>query len=260
MEKSQKRKEGPMVLPRAFALLRLLAENPEGLNLSDLATSLDVPKSSLSATLKALTEQEFLERKSTLYMLGSAAYGLASAILAGRTLTQIARPFMRKTMEKTGETVLLAELGPGGEYSSYIDFLESGKSVRFAVSIGTQRPLYASAAGKALLAFMPEALQVSYLDKVKFEKRTDSTIVNRAKLERELEKIRQTGISITLGEYSTDAAGFAAPIMNSEGLLVGAVAIGAPISRGLRDKELYIEAAMEAGASISKVLGYRHET
>lgn len=48
--------DGPMALGRAMSLLRLLSGHPDGLNLSTLATALDVPKSSLLSTLTGLTE------------------------------------------------------------------------------------------------------------------------------------------------------------------------------------------------------------
>ena len=102
-----------MVLPRAFALLRLLAGNPSGMNLSSVSAELDVPKSSLSSTLKALTDQGYLNRSGTLYSLGSEAFSLASVIVAGRSLRQVARPYLERTMEQTGETVLLSILGRG---------------------------------------------------------------------------------------------------------------------------------------------------
>ncbi|MGD9862897.1 MAG: IclR family transcriptional regulator [Pseudodonghicola sp.] len=245
-----------MVLPRAFALLRLLAEHSEGLNLSVIATNLEVPKSSLSSTLKALTDQGFLDRRGTLYFLGPEAYSLASTILARRSIRQIARPFMEKTLEETGETVLLAELEPDRKSCAYIDFVESDRSVRFAVAIGTRRPLYASAAGKVFLAFMSDAERAAYYDTVALEKRAERTITDRAVLEAELAQIRETGIAVTTAEYSNDAAGFAAPLRNSDGSIVGVLSIGAPVSRGERKREEYIGAARRAAAAISNVMGY----
>lgn len=259
MTEKSTRSDGPMVLPRAFGLLRLLAEHPEGRNLSAIATSLDVPKSSLSSTLKALTEQGYLDRKGTLYFMGSEAYALASTILARRSIRQIARPFLEKTLAETGETVLLAELEPERKFAAYIDFVESEKSVRFAVAIGTRRPLYAAAAGKVFLAFMSDAERQEYYAAVDLESVTDRTICDRKILEKDLENIRQTGVSITIGEYSADAAGFAAPVRNSDGEVIGAVSIGVPVSRGEREREKYAAAAIKAGAAISKVMGYNRE-
>ncbi len=245
-----------MVLPRAFSLFRLLAAAPQGANLSAMASNLDVPKSSLSATLKALTDQGYLNRKGTLYFLGSEAYGLASTILAGRTIRQIARPFLERAMEQTGETVLLAQLDADRRHASYIDSVESDKSIRFSVPIAARRPLYASAVGRVFLAHMPDRSRDAYYESVTLERLTDATVTDRAPLEEILSGIRDRGISITMGEYSPDAAGFAVPLFGSDGKVTAALAIGVPVSRGQRDKQKYTDAAIKTGAEISRILGY----
>jgi hypothetical protein len=65
MPDSPARAEGPMVSPRAFSLLRLLADHQEGRTLSDIA----VPKSSLLSALQALTDPRYLSRKGIVYFL-----------------------------------------------------------------------------------------------------------------------------------------------------------------------------------------------
>lgn len=256
LAKQSTRMEGPMVLPRAFALLRLLADQSQGLNLSAIATHLDAPKSSLSSTLKALTDQGFLSRKGTLYFLGSEAYALASTILAGRTIRQVARPYLEHTMEVTGETVLLAQLDVDQRYSSYIDSVESDKSIRFSVPIAARRALYCSAAGRVFLASLTGRQRDAYYNSTTMEKLTENTATDRVELERIVAEILETGVSITMGAYSADAAGFATPIYNSDGDTVAAITIGVPVSRAERDKQKYIDAVKKAGADISKILGY----
>ena len=256
MTKTATRVEGPMVLPRAFSLLRLLAEEPQGMNLSDMAAHLDMPKSSLSSTLKALTDQGYLARKGTLYFLGSEAYGLASTILAGRTIRQISRPYLEQTMEATGETVLLSQLDADQKFASYIDTVESNKSIRFSVPLAARRALYCSAAGRVFLSFMTDRQRANYYDSVVLERLTDATQTDRVELEQVVSEIRATGISITMGTYSADAAGFAAPIFNSDGDVIAALTIGVPVTRAERGSQKYIDAAIKAGADISKTLGY----
>ncbi len=256
MTKPTTRMEGPMVLPRAFSLLRLLADEPQGMNLSGMAAHLDMPKSSLSSTLKALTDQGYLSRKGTLYFLGPEAYGLASVILAGRTIRQISRPYLEQTMESTGETVLLAELDVDQKFAIYIDSIESDKSIRFSVPIAARRPLYCSAVGRVFLANMPDRLRASYYDSMTMERQTDNTETDRVEVEKILADIRKSGVSITMGAYSADAAGFAAPIFDSDGRLTAGLVIGVPVSRAERDKQRYIDAAIKAAADISKILGY----
>ncbi|WP_169543626.1 IclR family transcriptional regulator [Sneathiella aquimaris] len=251
--------EGPMVLPRAFALLRLLAEETRGLNLSDISGRLDVPKSSLSSTLKALTEQMFLEREGALYTLGPEAYTLSAKILAGRSIRQVAQPYLKKTMEACEETVLLAVLDSDMRHATYIDCIESPKAVRFAVTVGTRRPLYANACGRLFLAHQSKEFRNEYFKEVKLVPVTEKTITEPDDMEALLTKIRTDGISITLGDYSHDAGGFAAPIFNSDGDLVAALTIEVPISRALRETERFKDAAIASANAISRLLGHTEE-
>jgi DNA-binding IclR family transcriptional regulator len=259
LAKTATRTDGPMVLPRAFALLRLLAEEDSGLNLSAVATKLDVPKSSLSSTLKALTEQNFLSRKGSLYTLGPESYSLASVVLAGRSIRQIARPHLGAAMEDCGETVLLAVLDADQQHFTYIDLVESTKSVRYAVAVGTRRPLYATSCGRLFLAYQSEAQRKAYYGEVKLAPVTEKTVTTRKAMEELLADIREAGVSITLGDFSPDVAGFSTPIFNSEGKMIAALAIAMPVSRGIREEKRFRETAIRFAQSISKVFGYRED-
>ena len=245
-----------MVLPRAFSLLRLLAENPGGLTLSNLSVSLGVPKSSLSSTLNALTDQEMLKRDGSLYFLGPESYSLASVILAGRSIRQIARPYLERAMRESEETILLAVADNDGEHTTYVDVVESLKPVRFTLSIGSRRPLYANASGRLFLAHFTDKALDAYLSKTKLEELTPLAVKNAAELKEKLAVIRENGVSVTLGDYSSDSAGFAAPIYNHDGEMVAAFTIGLPVSRGEREREKLIGIATRQAAEVSKILGY----
>jgi DNA-binding IclR family transcriptional regulator len=256
---AETRNEGPMVLPRAFALLRLLSNEQQGMNLSQISSQLTVPKSSLLATLKAMTDQGFLNRRGTVYQLGPEAFSLASIILAGRSLRQIARPYLEKTMEACGETVLLAELAADRRHAIYVDLVESPKSVRFSVSVGTQRPLYASSSGRLLLAHMVAHERNDYLSAVKFKKWTNATITNPTALRKCLIETVENGIAETYGDFTPDASGFSAPLFNSDGEVVAALTIAVPISRAMREKEHFAKVVINSAAEISKTLGYKKD-
>lgn len=245
-----------MVLPRAFSLLRLLAENPSGMTLSGLSVALDVPKSSLSSTLNALTDQEMLKRDGSLYFLGPESYSLASVILAGRSIRQIARPYLERAMIESEETILLAIPDNDGAHTTYVDVVESLKPVRFTLSIGTRRPLYANASGRLFLAhYSNEALE-KYLKATTLEPLSPLAVKTAEELKGKLAAIRENGVSVTLGDYSSDSAGFSAPIYNHDGHMVAALTVGLPVSRGEREKEKLSDVVRRQAAEISKILGY----
>ena len=89
-------------------------------------------------------------------------------------LDQISRRIERveKDLKKKKEPILEQELVLLHRCQAAI---ESEKPLRFAVSIGNRRPLYCTAAGKAMLAFLPKQAQCKYLAETKFVKFTFDT-------------------------------------------------------------------------------------
>ncbi|MBC7143250.1 MAG: IclR family transcriptional regulator [Rhodobacteraceae bacterium] len=250
------RSEGPMVLSRVFALLRLLAENKRGMTLSEIAVQTSVPKSSLSATLKALDEQGLLVRDGRNYSLGSEAYAIASLIMAGSTLSRVAHHTLVETMEETGETVLLATLDRDEDYLVYMDIVETPNPIRYSVSIGTRRPLYPSAAGRVLLAYQrPEEIK-AYLDRVKLERFTEHTVIDKDEIEKALTAVRESGLSMSTGEFSADSSGFAAPVFNHSGAVIAALTVALPTNRAVIKREHLIEQVRSGAAKLSRIVGH----
>lgn len=257
--KSGSRTDGPMALGRAMSLLRLLSTHSDGLNLSALATTLDVPKSSLLSTLNGLTELGYLARNGSAYVIGGETWSLASALGGGRSLRQLARPVIERSVAECGETVLLAEPNADKLGYCYIDYIESSKSVRFCARIGEYRPLYPTACGRMFLAFFTEKERDQYFKSVKLKPTCSNTVVARSKIEQALEKIRAIDLSITMGNYADDSAGFAAPIRDSSNKVVAGLTVGVPLSRGRRESDFFSRVAIDGAKAISALLGYREE-
>lgn len=255
--KPRARPEGPMVLPRAFALLRLLSNDQAGMTLSAISDELSVPKSSLSSTLRALVDQGMLARDGQLYRLGGEAFALASMIVAGRGLRQTVRPVLEQICLETGETVLFGVPSGDGRTITYTDFVESPKSIRFAVEVGAKRPYYASACGLVILAYQLIGERETYLNQSYRPALTEKTMTDEFQLHQRLIAIREAGIAVTLGDYSPDAAGFAAPVRDSQGRVIAALSIGVPLTRGERDAATLSEAAKRGASTLSRLLGFR---
>jgi DNA-binding IclR family transcriptional regulator len=249
--------DGPMALGRAMSLLRLLSTHADGLNLSTIANTLDVPKSSLLSTLNGLTEQGYLARKGTLYFIGEETWSLASALTAGRSLRQLARPVIERAVAECGETVLLAELNSDKRGFSYIDFVESSKSIRFCAKVGEQRPLYPTSCGRLFLAYFSQKERDTYFRSVKLKPTSAKTVVSRSRIEQALEEIRADGLSITMGNFSDDAAGFSAPIRSSNNAVTAGLVIGVPLSRAKREPQLFSRIVIDGAKAISALLGHQ---
>lgn len=257
MEQETAEAAGPRSLTRVMQIVAHLAAAENGATLSELAQALKAPKSSLLVLLRALAAQGFTTREEDRHFLGPAMFGLAAAVMARRRLPTLARPFMRRLWEATGETVILAVMKADQPLVSYIDQIESTNQVRFIARIGEERPLYCSAAGRALLAFQGEDWREAYLRTTEFRTYTPNTPTDPAEIRRRLDRVRREGWSQSIAEITDGGAAVAAPVFDGEGRVVAALAVASLGERIRQNSRRYRAAAIQAAAGLSQALGHR---
>jgi len=250
-EANERETGGPRAMSRVLRLLDCLAKSPEGLSLADLSAALATPKSTLLNSLKPLTAEGFLVAEGNLYRLGPRAFRLAADIGSAWSLPRIVRGYMREVAEATRESVALAVLDLEMRRFVYIDSIESPQPVRYATRIGMSGPLYATAAGRVLLAHQPEDYQEAYLKTAKLAAITPRTNTDPAVLRRQLEEARSEGFWVSAGESVPDSAAVAAPIFGPDGQILAALSLGAPSERLDANRERYVRAVRTAAARAS---------
>lgn len=222
---------GPRSLMRLLGLFDALAKTKEGLTLAELNTELSSPKSSLLNLLRPLVAGGYLNYADGRYRLGPSVFRLAANIMSVWNFSNTVRPYLEELAQRSQESVYLGVLDRVGKVITYVDAVESPHPVRFSVPIGAVRPLYSTAAGRVLLAFTSEQWQEEYFRTTKLDQRTPRTVTTRKGLREELERIRKTHVSVSIGENFPESAAIAAPIFGADGTLVAAIAIGAPSDR-----------------------------
>lgn len=247
---------GPRSLIRILRIVEYLAAAPQGLTLAALSADLQCPKSSLLGLLRPMCNYGYTVHGDGRYVLGPAAYRLGVSIMPTLSIARIAAPIMRELVTRSGETVLVATLDQDAGSAVYVEKIESPRSIRYSVALGTSRPLYCSAAGRVLLAFADPAFITRYLKRAPFAPLTKQTLTRSADIRRLLPQIREQRLAITVGEVSSDVAGFAAPIFDREGRVIAALTMAAPVSRTLDDPEGFATLIREAAESISFGLGH----
>lgn len=222
---------GPRSLTRLLGLFDALAKLTDGMTLAELHVVLDTPKSSLLNLLRPLVAESYLVHDGVRYRLGPAIFRMSANVMAAWNFSKLLRPFMAEVSEGCDETVYVGVLDTQEKVITYVDVIESVQPVRYSVSIGQRRPLYCTAAGRVLLAYAPAAFVEEYLRTVPLEKRTPDTVHTKKALRDELVRIRETGFSVSKGEWVTEAAGIAVPVRAPDGQVIAAMAIGAPVER-----------------------------
>lgn len=120
-----------------------------------LAKMLDLPASSCHGLVKTLEDRGYLINLKDQggYYFTKRLEQHALRIAGYSPLPSWVMPALEEMRDKAAETTLLARLSAGN--AVYVEVLESAQSVRYIAQAGDLRPLYASAAGKALLGAVP---------------------------------------------------------------------------------------------------------
>lgn len=173
----------------------------------------------------------------------------------GATLLAISRPFLRELWKNTQESVSLGVLDKGEVV--YLEVLESPHEFRLVGRVGMHRPIYSTALGKALAAFLPHQEREEVLNSINFHALTRHTITSPAQFRSDLEIVRQKGYSVDNHETILGVRCIAAPILNSNQVAVAAISVSGPSTRISQKKvSAFAKAVVEAARAISAYTGF----
>ena len=138
------------VIARAASILRLLGQETNGMSLGQIATQVQLPRSTVQRIVAALAEEGFVEsgQGDGGITLGPQLRSLARASEMGTG--EKLQPHLKRLSEVTGETVDLAVLE--GCRMRFIDQIEGIHRLRTVSRVGESFPLSNTASGKAALA------------------------------------------------------------------------------------------------------------
>lgn len=216
------------VLERVFAILDCFtAEQPE-LTLAELTSRTAIPKSSVHRLAGVLVEQRLLKRTEAGFVLGIRLFELGELVGERRDLRDVSLPFLEELFEQTHETIHLGVL-EGSEVLYFVKIV-GYRAFPLPTRTGGRWPAYASALGKALMAFAP-ADPVQLLPAAGLKPLTPYTIIDSHRLLRELAIVRRVGTAIESQEAVLGNACVAAPIFDAAGQVAAAVSISGPPMR-----------------------------
>ena len=96
---------------------------------------------------------------------------------------------------------------------------------------GKPTPLHATAAGKSILAHLPEEKRDALLPETELRAITPKTITDRGELLDQLETISERGYALSSEESVHGIRSVAAPVLSADQSVLGAISISGPVSR-----------------------------
>jgi DNA-binding IclR family transcriptional regulator len=240
---------------RAASLLLALGDCHGEAGVTELARRLGLHKSTASRLLATLEKRGLVEQDegSGKYRLGLIVIRLAERAERTLDLRAIAMPELDRLARETRETTGIGIL----EGDEVITVAQADGPNLVAVGDWTGRgaPLHAVAAGKVLLASLPER-EIMRLVRRGLDRRTERTITQLEPLLEELARIRRRGYATAFGEFDQTLNAVAAPVHDARGQVIAAVNVWGPAFRvtPVRIPEL-VGLVREAAGAVSVRLG-----
>lgn len=256
MVRSPRRTYNITALQRGLSLLQLFSASPSGLTAKQVAERSRLPVSTVHRFLANLEHAGFLACGSdNVYHLGVACFSIGQAALGQLDIRRVSLPYLQELNRQTRETTHLTVRH--GLSAVYVEKLDSMEQLRIHSRIGAAVPLFCTAVGKVMLAFMPPEERNLVLSQIVFKRFTPNTVGNLQELEAQLFRIRKQGYACDLEEHEMHIRCIAAPIWDNAGLVNASLSVTAPtlrmaISR-LRQLAPLIQ---QVGLQISRELGY----
>jgi len=128
-----------------------------------------------------------------------------------------------------------------GQERVYLYTSVGANPVQTGAQTGGRGPIYASAAGKSILAFLPEEKREQLLDTITLNAVGPNTITDVDQLRDTLDEIRDRGYATNIQESTSGVHAIGAPVITQDGTEpLGAFSISGPASR-LKEERIETE-------------------
>jgi DNA-binding IclR family transcriptional regulator len=218
-------------LERGLRILEAIGAIGVSASLSEIARKTVLPRSTAHHLLRALVSFGYLlqDDDARTYTLAPRLFQLTRRSLTKEQLAELATPFLGELSRLTGEGTSLAVLRDG--VVTVVAKCDAEGPVRVVQEIGAERPVYCTAVGKALAAWLPEGELEGIIGRTVFEKRTARTLSTAAALRAELARIRAAGFALDNEEHIEGIRCIAAPVRDHSGEVRASLCIVGPKSR-----------------------------
>jgi DNA-binding IclR family transcriptional regulator len=205
----------------------------DGAGVTELARQLGLAKSTVHNHLSTMVDHGFVVKRGGSYRLGLQFFNYGHRVRTGFEVYGAAKPVVDELAGTTDEMVWLIVHEQGR--IMYLYGHAGRTNINENTLIGSWAYMHCNSSGKAILAHLPEAEVEYVVEQHGLPERTTNTITDRGELDAELERIREQGFALNLGEDLEGVHAVSVPLRYEEEVL-GALAIAGPAHRVSRER------------------------
>jgi IclR family transcriptional regulator, pca regulon regulatory protein len=212
-------------LARALRIIQAFNRDRRQMTLSDIARVVNLPRASVRRTLHTLVHLGFAQTDGRIFRLTARVLTLASAYLTSNSISDILQPAVERLTAEVGEACSAAILD--GDDVIMIAHATPNRVINLSAQIGFRLPAVSSSLGRVLLAALNDRQLENRLARIKPEKLTSVTIVDRAALRQGIRKVREDGYSLVDQEVELGFRSISVPLRRLDGAVIASLNLGA---------------------------------
>lgn len=201
----------------------------DGATLTELSNHFGVSKSTIHRHLTTLAEHDFVSVTDNVYHIGFRFLELGEYARTREEAYHLAESPVQNIAQETGERAQFVVREHGEGVYLYIETGE--RAVQTGFGIGQRIDLHSTAAGKVILAHLPENEIDAVIDEHGLPPLTEHTITERDELKEELAGIPERGCAFNRQENIDGLCAVAGPVTDSDGSLIGVLSVSGPSNR-----------------------------
>lgn len=256
--KREKSEYAVQAVNNAIDILELLGDCDNELSIGDIVNKLNLTRSNVNKLLATLESFGYVEynRYTGNFRLGVKTFQISQAYINKLNIIEISVQVLQQLKTDTDESAYISVLRDGNVV--YLNVIETDQAVRVLPRIGNVGPAYATATGKAQLAFYNE-MEVEKMYKDKMKKITINTIDEMKELRKELAIVKRQGFAVDNEEYELGVRCVGAPIKDFMGNIIAGISVSAPSERMSieRVNDVIAPIVLEAAKNLSIKFGHR---
>jgi IclR family pca regulon transcriptional regulator len=244
-------------LKKGLSILECFTPRKHHFSLSEITKVAGISKTTAFRLLNTFCELDYLkyDSENKKYYLGPRVLSLGFSVLQSLDIREIARPYLEMLAKEFDKTVNLSILDK--TEMVYIDRIKVHSIRDFNINIGDRIPVYNTAAGRAVLAYLEREKLLGMLKEIKKHPNGSRFIGKDGnKLIRILDNVRANGFSISDEEVLRGVRAIAVPVFSQQKEYYAVnVVVASELVSVNELKTKYAPKLAKVGKELSKAMG-----
>ena len=217
-------------LSKGLRILAAFDERSPALSVADISRRTQISRTSVYRLTGVLEQLGYIRRTDRLYRPSNKVLQLGVAALESREFVEHVRPYLDEIISALPDCTAVNYGVLEEAEVIYLARLHQDDIITINLQVGSRLPAHLSSLGKAVLSATAPHEAEAVLAKMRFERRTATTITSPDAFRAELEKTRLTGVALNDQELTVGLRSVAAPVFHGTEV-IGAVGVATLATR-----------------------------